>query len=231
MIRRPPRSTLFPYPTLFRSAEWLLSRTPESDRVGLVFSPRGQQGRLLKADAIGRTVSRIGEKANVVVNKAEGKFATAQDLRRSFATRWAKRVKPATLQLLMRHEDIATTMAFYVALDADEVAEELWQQHGAEAANRQESGGLGDTSGDTIHFVAPSHRSDKNDNREQQLHDRLPYDYKVCGETRNIRIRRFQPWPSLLRIRRSRDRTESIRNSRLLPIISGPDSSAIPPHL
>jgi integrase len=130
-------------------AEWLLSRTPESDRVGLVFSPRGQQGRLLKADAIGRTVSRIGEKANVVVNKAEGKFATAQDLRRSFATRWAKRVKPATLQLLMRHEDIATTMAFYVALDADEVAEELWQQHGAEAANRQESGGLGDTLGDT----------------------------------------------------------------------------------
>jgi hypothetical protein len=133
-------------------AEWLLGRTPESDRVGLVFKLRGQRGRLLKADAIGRTVSRIGENANVVVDKAEGKCATAQDLRRSFATRWAKRVKPATLQLLMRHEDIATTMAFYVALDADEVAEELWQQHGAEVANRQESAGLGDTSGDTDHI-------------------------------------------------------------------------------
>ena len=126
--------------------EWLLNRTPESERVGPVFKLRGSHGRILKADAVGRTVSLIGRKAVVVVDKADNKYATAHDLRRSFGTRWAKRVKPATLQLLMRHEDIATTMAYYVALDADEVADELWKEFGQ---NRQESGGLGDTSGDT----------------------------------------------------------------------------------
>src|SRR3712207_8915840 len=35
MIRRPPRSTLFPYTTLFRSAAYHLSRVPEhGDHVG-----------------------------------------------------------------------------------------------------------------------------------------------------------------------------------------------------
>jgi hypothetical protein len=46
--------------------------------------------------------------------------------RRSFGTRWAPRLKPATLQLLMRHSNIATTVAFYVAQDATDVADELW---------------------------------------------------------------------------------------------------------
>src|SRR6478609_10069674 len=31
MIRRPPRSTLFPYTTLFRSSDWLTYRTPTDD--------------------------------------------------------------------------------------------------------------------------------------------------------------------------------------------------------
>ena len=48
---------------------------------------------------IGRIISEIGKRAGVVVRKAEGKFASAHDLRRSFGTRWAPRVKPATLQL------------------------------------------------------------------------------------------------------------------------------------
>ena len=54
------------------------------------------------------------------------KFATAHDLRRSFGTRWAKRVMPAVLQRLMRHAEIATTMKYYVTMDADSVADELW---------------------------------------------------------------------------------------------------------
>ena len=75
-------------------------------------------------------MSEIGRKAGVVVNKADGRFAGAHDLRRSFGTRWAPRVKPITLMRLMRHESVQTTMKFYVELDADDVAEELWKAYG-----------------------------------------------------------------------------------------------------
>jgi hypothetical protein len=33
---------------------------------------------------------------------------------------------PAVLQRLMRHTDIATTMKFYVSIEADDVAAQLW---------------------------------------------------------------------------------------------------------
>lgn len=64
------------------------------------------------------------------------KYASAHDLRRSFGSRWARKVMPAVLQRLMRHESIETTMKYYVDLDADELAEELWQAH--EAANSRQ---------------------------------------------------------------------------------------------
>ena len=54
------------------------------------------------------------------------KFASAHDLRWSFGTRWAKRVMPALLRRLMRHAEIAATMKYYVTMDADSVADELW---------------------------------------------------------------------------------------------------------
>ncbi len=59
---------------------------------------------------ISRTISAIGKNAGVVVNKAEEKYASAHDLPRSFGTRWASRVKPATLQLLMRQKSTETTL-------------------------------------------------------------------------------------------------------------------------
>ena len=71
----------------------------------------------------------IGEKAGVVVNAVECKTASAHDLRRLFASRWAKRVAPAILQELMRHASIQTMMGFYVDLDVDEMADELWANH------------------------------------------------------------------------------------------------------
>lgn len=80
---------------------------------------------------VGRIVSRIGQRAGVIVNKADGKFASTHDLRRSFGTRWAPRVKPATLQLLMRHQSIDTTLKYYVSQDADDVVDELWAGYGA----------------------------------------------------------------------------------------------------
>jgi integrase len=104
--------------------EWLL-QTPEDARSGPVFPIR--VGR----DAAGRIVSRIGKRARVVVDKAAGKFATAHDLRRSFGTRWSQHVMPATLQKMMRHASIKTTMAFYVDREADDIAAELWRVHGS----------------------------------------------------------------------------------------------------
>ena len=82
----------------------------------------------------------IGRKAGVVVATVEKrkrvdgklitttvkKFASAHDLRRAFGTRWAKRIMPAVLKRLMRHSEIGTTMKFYVTMDADDVADEVW---------------------------------------------------------------------------------------------------------
>ncbi len=119
-------------------AEWIL-QTPEDEREGVVFRLEAiGSGHPLTGNHVGRIVSAIGEKAGVVVNKAEGKFATAHDLRRSFGTRWAPKVKPVTLQRLMRHKSLETTLRYYVDLDADELADELWASHRP----------LGDISGD-----------------------------------------------------------------------------------
>ena len=55
------------------------------------------------------------------------KYASAHDLRRSFGSRWAKKVTPAILQTLMRHANISTTEKYYITLEADEVMEGLWE--------------------------------------------------------------------------------------------------------
>lgn len=110
-------------------AQFLL-QTSNVDREGLVFRVVGHYTHeQMTPPRIGRIISEIGKKANVVVRKSEGKFASAHDLRRSFGTRWAPRVKPATLQLLMRHRSIETTLKYYVAQDADEIADELWKNY------------------------------------------------------------------------------------------------------
>jgi integrase len=110
-------------------AEFLLE-TPLADRRGPVFKIIGlQTGQPITPKRISRIVSAIGKKAGVVVNKADGKFASAHDLRRAFGTRWAPKVKPATLQLLIRHRSINTTLKYFVAQDADDVGDELWRDY------------------------------------------------------------------------------------------------------
>jgi len=101
--------------------------TPEAERVGPVFKLVNRFGQPYTAHEVGNIVAQIGKKTGVVV--AKGKTASAHDLRRTFATRWAKRVAPAILQKLMRHARIETSMTFYVDLDADEMADELWANH------------------------------------------------------------------------------------------------------
>jgi len=121
----------------------LIMETPEAERVGKVFKLDGMLTRTpITPPRVSLIVSAIGKKAGVVVatvekrrrDRATGKlttttvkkFASAHDLRRSFGTRWAKRVMPAVLRRLMRHSDVATTMKYYVTIDADAVADAVW---------------------------------------------------------------------------------------------------------
>lgn len=119
-------------------AVWLL-RTPEQDRTGCVFNPIGDHGQPVRGDDyVGKTISAIGQAARVIVDHRRKKFASAHDLRRSFGTRWARRVSPQILRELMRHSDISTTMRYYVDLEAEGTAQELWKNWGGQQ-NAQQS--------------------------------------------------------------------------------------------
>lgn len=118
--------------------------------------PRQRRGRVfrfpVRLDTACKVISKIGNKAGIVVTP-QGGTATAHDLRRSFGNRWASKVPAATLQRLMRHEDIKTTMSYYVALQADDI--------GAELRRIQKSGASGGASpalekGEPIHYDATS---------------------------------------------------------------------------
>jgi len=108
----------------------VLKVTPPEGQVGKVFAIAEGFG----LDRVSRVISKIGEKANVVVNKEQKKFASAHDLRRAFGTRWASRVTPAVLQQLMRHASIETTLKFYVEQNADALGAELWKARKMNAA-------------------------------------------------------------------------------------------------
>ena len=151
-------------------ATWLLE-TPAEDRTGPVFHlPSLLDGEPLTLCRVGRIVSKIGQRAGVVVSREVGwvrepvlddkgkrtgttrlvekevtKYASAHDLRRSFCSRWAKRVTTAVLMQLARHRSTTTTMRYYVHFKSDEMAADLWAQHRQGAG--QERDGLGTTLG------------------------------------------------------------------------------------
>lgn len=96
-----------------------LSETPAINRTGLVF-PVGMRRR-----DVPEAISAAGKAAQAVVAES-GRTATAHDFRRAFGTRWALLVHPLILQRIMRHKNIETTMKYYIDLDADKIADELW---------------------------------------------------------------------------------------------------------
>lgn len=102
---------------------------------GWYFNPRGPKGRYTTAGAVSRIVSELGQAAKIVVEPGEtpekARYATAHDLRRTFAQRWAAKVMPDTLQHLMRHSSYDTTKKFYVGRDSDSAAgaiAEAWER-------------------------------------------------------------------------------------------------------
>jgi len=92
---------------------------PLSERIGIK-SP----GPVLAKEA-SYWITDLGEECGIVVSD-DGKFASAHDLRRAYGARWAKVVRPLTLQRLMRHRDFTTTLKYYIGLDAEDAGAELW---------------------------------------------------------------------------------------------------------
>ncbi len=101
----------------------MLETVPAAERQGRVFGLEITVGYAIQF------IGKLGHKANIVVNEKTGKTASAHDYRRSFGTRWAKRVMPPYLKRLMRHGDIKTTLQYYVDQDAEDVAEVIWEAY------------------------------------------------------------------------------------------------------
>ena len=151
--------------------DWVLAEFPPAERQGKVFKMFARRsGKPLGVQAVGPVVSAIGRKAGVVVGTTDklveegGRrvrkpvklFAGAHDLRRSFCSRWARKVMPAVLQRLARHATIGTTMSYYVSLSADEMGADLWAHHGAGATSGN-SPAAGNTCGNIGPKVAENH--------------------------------------------------------------------------
>lgn len=119
------REDFTPIPRDF--AAWL-RMTPPKQRRGLVAPLVSVQRKrpVRTPNAATKLVSEIGEASGVLVE--EGQWATAHDLRRSFGTRWAMQVRPITLQRMMRHKSITTTLKFYIGLECDDVGDELYRR-------------------------------------------------------------------------------------------------------
>lgn len=100
-----------------------LQKIPASQRTGKVFK-LSHPGRTVTYKVAINLMTELGRLSSV--KTAPDKHATAHDLRRAFGTRWAKVLPPLELKKLMRHSSIETTMAYYVDLDADDLAKRFW---------------------------------------------------------------------------------------------------------
>lgn len=101
-------------------AQFLNKLTPN----GLVLAPK-IRGRPISYDRTVKGMVEFGKLAGI--KTVEGKTASAHDFRRSFGQYWAKRLKPLQLKKIMRHSSMETTLKYYVDLEFDDVAEDLWK--------------------------------------------------------------------------------------------------------
>lgn len=106
----------------------LLAAVPATKRCGFVFIADGRQGRLT-APTVGRIIAAAGEAAGIKVGWNERankpKYASAHDLRRSFAEYYKDHVSMNELRILMRHKSIATTSRYYLGVEAQALGRRL----------------------------------------------------------------------------------------------------------
>ena len=133
------------YPIAPEFAEFL-SRTPAAERKGLVFK-LPLPGRVKihpnnwdtppTVNYVSKVLLQVGKSAEVIVNVSPARgprasktsYAGAHSFRRAFGSRWARRVLPQILQQMMRHDDIGTTMRYYVELNAETLSQDIYAAH------------------------------------------------------------------------------------------------------
>src|SRR5256886_10403016 len=101
MIRRPPRSTLFPYTTLFRSARGALPREHAGAEAGdprrraeVPARPRGRRRLRVRGGGSGEHTSELQSQSNIVFRLLPGKKKMTSFARASVST--ARNVHPDT---------------------------------------------------------------------------------------------------------------------------------------
>lgn len=107
--------------------EWLKSIRQDS---GWVCRTVGAKGEHKTPDRLCRVISKAGELANIVVKATGGKmgkpkYASAHDLRRTFATNWHQKLTVSELQQLTRHADSQTLLNYYADAQRDVLAAKL----------------------------------------------------------------------------------------------------------
>ncbi len=100
---------------------------PKAERTGPVF-PTGRTVKYLGDLVSGLGGNRESGGAGIVTNAETGKFASAHDLRRSFARRMKTRVPREQIGKWTRHNDNATLETYYLQENAQELAARLWDQ-------------------------------------------------------------------------------------------------------
>lgn len=112
---------------------------------GWICRTHGARGEHKTPNRLGRVISDAGRLANVVVKKNGGKggkpkYASAHDLRRTFATTWHQKLTVSELQKLTRHADPQTLLTYYADAPTEFLATKLSQYADSILA---ESGGEG----------------------------------------------------------------------------------------
>jgi integrase len=188
-----------------------LLRTPPEKRRGRVFRLVRQKGNPeTRKDTVSKVVSDIGRSAGIKVSvktvtdaktgqtAEKVKYASAHDLRRSFAERWAVRVMPQVLKELMRHESIETSLRFYVGRNAQTTAEALWAAY--------ENGRKGTVLGTVACFQSPATPTEKPQTpcgervKEVRLSGLEPETYGLKAAVRprrNLKPFAVSPYPSV----------------------------------
>lgn len=119
-------------PVMPDCVEWI-DKEFTGERNGRVF------GLDVRPDWAVKIITRIGEKADILVSATSRrgggpKFASAHDLRRSFAARWAEVLPESILAAIMRHRSPETTRKHYAIIDAKRIL------HAVEEATKRRGG-------------------------------------------------------------------------------------------